>query len=221
VGRPSHKPVVRHKSFLYQAASWTARRVVAKVEFHAGNCFPRGFMVTWEHHQQSFLATGTNPMVFASGQRERFCMSRMMLQIKSMIPYVGIGSDKRSQSPVSCRQKSMMQRQRSGRAFRLHVTDLWRHSLVVPRVWFSNASEVASAIACAPARRQGLARFARQITPPLTAAPLRLPGSYAVARRECCVKQQPFTTNCSRTKFLTDPQLFRPMASCRGTYAAE
>src|ERR1700737_2488894 len=32
VGRPSHKPVVRYKSFLYHAASWTiARRVVAKV----------------------------------------------------------------------------------------------------------------------------------------------------------------------------------------------
>ena len=32
VGRPSHKPVVWYKSFLYQAASWKkARRVVAKV----------------------------------------------------------------------------------------------------------------------------------------------------------------------------------------------
>jgi hypothetical protein len=42
VGRPSHKPVVSYKSFLYQAASWkTARRVVAKVEFHAGELFPR------------------------------------------------------------------------------------------------------------------------------------------------------------------------------------
>jgi len=41
VGRPSHKPVFRFKSFLYQAASWTiARRVVAKVEFHCGNCSP-------------------------------------------------------------------------------------------------------------------------------------------------------------------------------------
>jgi Transposase DDE domain group 1 len=39
VGRPSYKPVVRYKSFLYQAASWTrARRVVAKVEFHFGSC---------------------------------------------------------------------------------------------------------------------------------------------------------------------------------------
>ncbi len=48
VGRPSHKPVVRFKSFLYQAASWKrARRVVAKVEFHFGELFPRvGFIVT-------------------------------------------------------------------------------------------------------------------------------------------------------------------------------
>jgi len=48
VGRPSYKPVVRYKSFLYQAASWNrARRVVAKVEFHFGELFPRvGFIVT-------------------------------------------------------------------------------------------------------------------------------------------------------------------------------
>ena len=48
VGRPSHKPVVWYKGFLYQAASWkTARRVVAKVEHHAGELFPRvGFIVT-------------------------------------------------------------------------------------------------------------------------------------------------------------------------------
>jgi hypothetical protein len=48
VGRPSYKPVIWFKSFLYQAASWkTARRVVAKVEFHFGELFPRvGFIVT-------------------------------------------------------------------------------------------------------------------------------------------------------------------------------
>ena len=48
VGRPRHKPVVWYKGFLYQAASWkTARRVVAKMEFHAGELFPRvGFIVT-------------------------------------------------------------------------------------------------------------------------------------------------------------------------------
>jgi hypothetical protein len=40
--------LVWFKSFLYRAASWkTARRVVAKVEFHFGELFPRvGFIVT-------------------------------------------------------------------------------------------------------------------------------------------------------------------------------
>jgi Transposase DDE domain group 1 len=48
VGRPSHKPVVRYKSFVYQAASWKkGRRVVVKVEFRFGELFPRvGFIVT-------------------------------------------------------------------------------------------------------------------------------------------------------------------------------
>jgi hypothetical protein len=48
MGKPGHEPVVWCKSFLYQAASWkTARRVVAKVEFHSGELFPRvGFIVT-------------------------------------------------------------------------------------------------------------------------------------------------------------------------------
>ncbi|MGA9060411.1 MAG: IS1380 family transposase [Terracidiphilus sp.] len=48
VGRPSHKPTVWYKGFLYKAASWnTARRVLAKVEHHAGELFPRiGFVVT-------------------------------------------------------------------------------------------------------------------------------------------------------------------------------
>jgi Transposase DDE domain group 1 len=48
VGRPSIRPLVEYKSFLYQAASWkNARRVVAKVEHHQGELFPRvGFIVT-------------------------------------------------------------------------------------------------------------------------------------------------------------------------------
>jgi hypothetical protein len=47
-GKPSYRPVVRYKSFLYQAASWNrTRRVVSKVEFHFGELFPRvGFIVT-------------------------------------------------------------------------------------------------------------------------------------------------------------------------------
>ena len=37
LGRPSHKPIVWYKGFFYRAANWkTARRVLAKVEFHAG-----------------------------------------------------------------------------------------------------------------------------------------------------------------------------------------
>ena len=47
-GRPSRKPLVRYKSFRYQAESWSkARRIVAKVELHPGELFPRaGFIVT-------------------------------------------------------------------------------------------------------------------------------------------------------------------------------
>jgi hypothetical protein len=48
VGRPPKKPIVLYESFQYQAASWDRpRRVVAKVEWHAGELFPRvGFIVT-------------------------------------------------------------------------------------------------------------------------------------------------------------------------------
>ena len=48
VGRPSHRSTVFHHSFTYQAQSWQRpRRVVAKVEWHMGELFPRiGFIVT-------------------------------------------------------------------------------------------------------------------------------------------------------------------------------
>ena len=47
-GRPGRKPLVRYKSFRYQAESWSKpRRIVAKVEHHLGELFPRvGFIVT-------------------------------------------------------------------------------------------------------------------------------------------------------------------------------
>jgi hypothetical protein len=56
-GRPSHAPLVRYRSFQYQAASWNRpRRVIAKVEHHLGELFPRvGFIVT--------TLTGTNRAV--------------------------------------------------------------------------------------------------------------------------------------------------------------
>jgi Transposase DDE domain group 1 len=48
VGRPSHKPKAFYHSFRYQARSWACdRRVVVKVEWHAGELVPRvGFIVT-------------------------------------------------------------------------------------------------------------------------------------------------------------------------------
>jgi len=48
VRHPPNKPIVWYDSFTYQAASWNKpRRVVAKVEWHKGELFPRvGFIVT-------------------------------------------------------------------------------------------------------------------------------------------------------------------------------
>lgn len=48
VGRPPRKPIVWFGEFNYQASTWTRpRRVVAKVEWHQGELFPRvGFVVT-------------------------------------------------------------------------------------------------------------------------------------------------------------------------------
>ena len=48
VGRPSREPVISYDDFMYQAASWDKkRRVIAKVEWHCGELFPRvGFVVT-------------------------------------------------------------------------------------------------------------------------------------------------------------------------------
>ena len=48
IGRPAKTVRRYHASVSYQAASWTkARRVVAKVEWHPGELYPRvGFIVT-------------------------------------------------------------------------------------------------------------------------------------------------------------------------------
>ena len=48
VGRPPKKPIIWYDDFWYQAGSWDRpRRVIAKVEWHQGELFPRvGFIVT-------------------------------------------------------------------------------------------------------------------------------------------------------------------------------
>jgi hypothetical protein len=51
VGRPPRAPIVLYHEFMYQAAAWDReRRVIAKVEWHRGELFPRvGFIVTNLH----------------------------------------------------------------------------------------------------------------------------------------------------------------------------
>jgi len=48
VGRPPKKPIVSFASFRYEANGWSrVRRVVAKIEWHQGELYPRvGFIVT-------------------------------------------------------------------------------------------------------------------------------------------------------------------------------
>jgi hypothetical protein len=48
VGRPSKKPKVLYNDFSYRAGTWErSRRVIAKIEWHQGELFPRvGFIVT-------------------------------------------------------------------------------------------------------------------------------------------------------------------------------
>jgi hypothetical protein len=48
VGRPGYKPVIKYVSFRYGADSWEKqRRIVAKIEHHEGELFPRiGYIVT-------------------------------------------------------------------------------------------------------------------------------------------------------------------------------
>ena len=62
VGRPSHTPKVSYHSFQYQAKSWQhPRRVVAKVEWHAGELFPRdGFIVTNSNKHSKNVVTFYN-----------------------------------------------------------------------------------------------------------------------------------------------------------------
>lgn len=60
VGRPSSKPLVECKGFIYQAAGWkTARRVVAKVEHHQGELYPRvGFIVVHRNEPDAAKSGG-------------------------------------------------------------------------------------------------------------------------------------------------------------------
>lgn len=73
-GRPGHAPLVRYRSFEYQAASWNRpRRVIAKIEHHLGELFPRvGFIVT--------TLTGTSRAVVRFYNQRGTALFRQILQ---------------------------------------------------------------------------------------------------------------------------------------------
>jgi len=59
-GRPSHAPLVRYRSVQYQAASWDRpRRVIAKVEHHLGELFPR----VGHRHDPDWDEPGRGPLL--------------------------------------------------------------------------------------------------------------------------------------------------------------
>jgi hypothetical protein len=97
VGRPSRKPKKVYASFRYRAGSWeSARRVVAKVEWHAGELFPRvGFIVTnlkWPTKRvvrfynrrgtaEQWIKEGKNPVKWTKLSCRRFKDNAARLQL--------------------------------------------------------------------------------------------------------------------------------------------
>ncbi len=92
-GRPSHAPLVRYRSFHYQAASWDRpRRVIAKIEHHLGELFPRvGFIVT--------TLTGTNRAV-VHFYNQRGTAEQWIKEAKP--PPTGPGSPATAFGPTRC-----------------------------------------------------------------------------------------------------------------------
>jgi len=96
VGRPSHKPVFRFRSFRYQAASWTiARRVVAKVEFHCGELFPRvGFIVTNLALDNRTVVRFYNKRGTARPNRRRYAQTRVLPRPRLVHPERKLGASR-------------------------------------------------------------------------------------------------------------------------------
>jgi len=100
VGRPPKKPIVLYAGFMYRAASWKQhRRVVAKVEWHREELFPRvGFIVTniWkvpEHVVRFYNGRGTAEQWIKEGKNaikwtklscRRFADNQVRLQLFSL-----------------------------------------------------------------------------------------------------------------------------------------
>jgi len=105
LGRPPKKPVVRYHDFMYQAASWDqARRVVAKVEWHEGELFPRvGFIVTnlgggaasvvWFYNQrgtaEQWIKEGKNAVKWTKLSCHDFVDNQVRLQLFTLAYNLG------------------------------------------------------------------------------------------------------------------------------------
>ena len=71
VGRPPNEVRRFYANFTYQAGSWThPRRVIAKVEWHPGELYPRvGFLVSWCVPPKMSSLSTTNATLASSGSR--------------------------------------------------------------------------------------------------------------------------------------------------------
>ena len=96
-GKLSYGPKIFYRSFYYQADSWSkARRVVAKVEWHFGELFPRvGFLVTNLHWKakkvvkfynqrgtaEQYIKEGKNAVRWTKLSCEKFIANEVRLQL--------------------------------------------------------------------------------------------------------------------------------------------
>jgi hypothetical protein len=100
VGRPPHEVRRHHASFSYRAGSWSKpRRVVAKVEWHPGELYPRvGFIVTNMTHPaervvafynqrgtaEQHIKEGKNAVTWTRLSCTRFAANAVRLQLHAL-----------------------------------------------------------------------------------------------------------------------------------------
>ena len=122
VGRPPNKPQVFFASFSYQAQSWSRpRRVVAKVEWHQGELYPRvGFIVTnmtRPAERVSKFYNGRGPPNNGSERASMRCVGRDCPATPSATTPCGSSSTPLpTTSPISCAPWSCRRRLSSGRS---------------------------------------------------------------------------------------------------------
>jgi hypothetical protein len=105
IGRPSYNPKIFYRSFYYQAEGWSkARRIVAKVEWHFGELFPKvGFLVTnlsWNTKKvikfynkrgtaEQYIKEGKNAVKWTKLSCEKFVANEVRLQLFGMAYNLG------------------------------------------------------------------------------------------------------------------------------------